>query len=100
MSFVAEIGRQIVSLFLGHLTFLGILASKLAFTQSLIIHPDYPRQYIGYRPFNAVLGHSRVKRINTGMPTVTPRNGESPFFIANMGLQLKALIRYTKTVAV
>jgi len=100
LSFVAEIGRQIVSLLLGHFTFLGILVSKLAFTQSIIIHPDYPRQYIGRRPVNAVLGHSHVERVNTGMPTLTPRDGELPISKKYMGLRPIVLIEYTKTVEV
>jgi len=99
LSFVSEVGGQVVGFILARLTYVGVPFIEIAVIQALVVDPDYQRRGIATRLVYALLGHCHTEgvRVNTIRAVVDKRNAELRRFFERLGFRRSELINYTRT---
>ena len=98
LSFVAEIGDQVIGLLLGRLAYTGEPLIAAGLIQTLGVDPDYQKQGIATGLVNAMLEHCRARGIDMVRTMVKENDSQLQGFFAHMGFRRGQLIDYTMSL--
>jgi len=99
LSFVSEVGGQVVGFILARLTYVGVPFIEIAVIQAIVVDPDYQRRGIATRLVHALLGHCHTEgvRVKTIRAVVEEHNTGLQRFFERLGFHRSELINYNRT---
>ena len=99
LSFVAEVGGQVVGFILARLMYVGVPFTEIAVIQAIVVDPDYQRRGIASRLVHALLGHCHTEgvRVNTIRAILDEGDTRLRRFFERLGFHRSELINYTRT---
>ncbi len=96
LSFVAEVGNQVVGFLLARHAYVGEPVVEAGLIQGLGIDPDYSRQGIATKLVNSLLDRCRSKGPKTVRVVLSERDSRMEGFFSYMGFRRAQLIVYDK----
>ena len=98
LSFVAEVGSQVVGFILARHAYIGELVVKAGVIQIVGVDPDYWRRGIATKLVNAVLEQCQTRGLKIVRAMVNEHDSQLQGLFARMSFQRGQLIDYTRTL--
>ena len=100
MSFVAEVGGNIVGFVIARLVYVMIPFTKVCMLHSSLVDPDYQNRGIGIRLLGKLVVYCRDEEINTIRALVEENNDDLISFVERQGFRCSKIINYDKPIDV
>ncbi len=97
MSFVAEVGGNIIGFIISRLAYVMIPFTEVCMLQSILVDPDYQNRGIGIRLLGKLVGYCQNEGINTIRVPIEEHNEELQRFIERLGFRCSTIVNYDKT---
>jgi ribosomal protein S18 acetylase RimI-like enzyme len=97
VSFVAEVGDNIIGFVMSRLAYVMIPFTKVCILQGILVDPDYQSRGIGVRLLGKLVGYCQDKGINTIRALVPEGNDELKHFVERLGFRRSTIVNYDKT---
>jgi len=97
VSFVAEVGGNIIGFVIARLAYVMIPLSEICLVQGVLVDPDYQDRGIGGRLIRELLGYCQAEGISTVRTLVEEHNDRQRHFLEQLGFRRSAIINYDKT---
>jgi ribosomal protein S18 acetylase RimI-like enzyme len=97
LSFVAEVGGNIIGFVMARLAYLMIPLSEICLVQGILVDPDYQDRGIGSRLLRELLGYCQAEGISTVRTLVEEHNDRQRRFLEQLGFRRSAIVNYDRT---
>ena len=98
VSFVAEVGGDIVGFVIAHLAYVMIPFTKVCMLHSTLVDPDYQNRGIGVRLLGKLVDYCQDEEISTIRALVEDHNDDLIRFVERQGFRRSTVINYDKTI--
>lgn len=97
ISFVAEVGRQIVGFSINRSTYLMVPLTEVCIIHAILVHPDYRGLGIGGKLIEALLKHCQTEGIGTVRALIPTGNKELQDIFRRHGFKRSRVTNFDKT---
>jgi len=97
VSFVAEVGGNIIGFVMSRLAYVMIPFTKVCILQSILVDPDYQSRGIGVRLLGKLVSYCQDEGISTIRALVEEGNDELRRFVERLGFRRSTIVNYDKT---
>ena len=97
ISFVAEVGRQIVGFSINRSTYLMVPLTEVCIIHAILVHPDYRGLGIGGKLVEALLKHCQTEGIGTVRALIPTGNKELQDIFRRYGFRRSRVTNFDKT---
>lgn len=97
VSFVAEIGDNIIGFVIARLAYVMIPFTEVCVIQGILVDPDYQSRGIGSNLLGKLMRYCQDEGIHTIRTLVEERNDKQRRFVERLGFRRSAIINYDKT---
>ena len=97
ISFVAEVGRQIVGFAINRSTYLMVPLTEVCIIHAILVHPDYRGLGIGAKLIEALLKHCQTEGIGTVRALIPTGNKELQDIFRRHGFKRSRVTNFDKT---
>ena len=96
MSFVAEIGNNVIGAVIARVAYVGIPFSEVCLIHGIVVDPIYQRRGIGSKLINRLLDHCHAEGISPVRALVSERDSQLKQFVEGLGFRRSNIINYDR----